>query len=173
MPQCACLVKQTALGIDQVVLARMSDHEASAVMQLRSELQLTSHSPCELWILFCFLSLLSRHATKGPYSCLSLSLWCVSLLYQHLHIGVMNYEGYRVENSRKPEQVEEVDGHTLTPEAFFSRFVSTRTPVIINGHPSDLGWRVSALWDDEYLIKHAVSCRLLTDVHLLVGLIHE
>ncbi|MEW5320072.1 MAG: hypothetical protein WDW38_011175 [Sanguina aurantia] len=75
----------------------------------------------------------------------------------------MNYEGYRVENSRKPQQVEEVDGHTLTPEAFFSRFVSTRTPVIINGHPSDHGWRASALWDDDYLIQHAGLAKVMVE----------
>ncbi|GFR44988.1 hypothetical protein Agub_g6296, partial [Astrephomene gubernaculifera] len=57
-----------------------------------------------------------------------------------------------------------VDVATLDPETFWAKYVAPRKPVLIRGHPTDLSWRASSLWTDEYLIKKAGSARVLVEV---------
>ncbi|KAG2485492.1 hypothetical protein HYH03_015766 [Edaphochlamys debaryana] len=60
--------------------------------------------------------------------------------------------------------VAELDVATLDPETFWSKLVAPRKPALIRGHPTDMAWRASSLWTDDYLIAQAGSAELLVEV---------
>ncbi|GIL74226.1 hypothetical protein Vretimale_1977 [Volvox reticuliferus] len=64
----------------------------------------------------------------------------------------------------KMGRISELEVSTLTPENFWASHVAARKPALIHGHPTDMAWRASSLWTDEYMIRRAGDASVLVEV---------
>ncbi|GLC45639.1 hypothetical protein PLESTB_001789000 [Pleodorina starrii] len=60
--------------------------------------------------------------------------------------------------------VAKLDVASLSPESFWADHIAARKPALIRGHPSDMAWRASSLWTDDYLIRRAGGAEVLVEV---------
>ena len=58
---------------------------------------------------------------------------------------------------------------SLSPRAFFERYVATRTPVILTGGLGDAAWRAPAAWTDEHLRAAAGAARVRVETRAHAG----
>ncbi len=68
----------------------------------------------------------------------------------------MEYTGY---SSVSVEQLARIDCESLTPEEFFHRYISTRTPVVLTEQLSPSEWS-GRKWSNEYLRNNAGNSQL-------------